>query len=794
MLLLMLALLQTPAETLSVTGLRAPVEIIRDRSGIPHIYAGNEHDLFFAQGYNAARDRLFQLEIWRRQATGTMAELVGRRELARDVGARLFKYRGDMESELRHYHARGPSIIQAFVDGVNAYISATERAPDRLPIEFRLLHTRPVRWTPEVVISRHQALVGNVEDELSYGRAVAAVGAAAVKRIAYFHPGDPDLTLDTAINRKLLGAPILDFYKAFHSPVRFGPGDVVASARNDEASYRRFAAASDSLDALRARDRQTIGSNNWVVSGRLTASGAPLLANDPHRNQSVPSLRYWVHLTAPGWNVIGGGEPAIPGISIGHNEQGAWGLTIFETDGEDLYVYRTNPASPREYRYSGRWETMRTIRDTVRVKGASPMVIDLHFTRHGPVVYEDSVNHVAYAVRTAWLEPGGAPYLASLRMDQATTWAEFRDACSNSNIPGENMIWADRTGNIGWQAVGIAPIRKNWSGLVPVPGDGRYEWSGYLPILEKPHVENPSAGFFATANNDLIPPGYAHMDAVAFEWSDPFRWTRIGEVLGGGKKLGVADITRLQTDYLSIPARELVPLLSKLPAKDAATERARRALLAWNFVLDTASVPAGIYEAWFRRLYENVFRLEVPPVARPFFAYISTKRMIDWLREPGAEFGPNPVAARDALVLNTLTQAVSDLTASFGSNMNGWRWGQPGYHHITITHPLSAAVDPATRAKLNIGPAPRGGDAFTVGETDSNDGQTSGASFRIALDLADWERGRGTNNPGQSGDPSSAHYRDLFALWSKDQYFAVPYARANVERAAEVRQLLRPPR
>ena len=349
-----------------------------------------------------------------------------------------------------------------------------------------------------------------------------------------------------------------------------------------------------------------------------------------------------MHLNAPGWNVIGGGEPAIPGVSIGHNERGAWGLTIFETDGEDLYVYRTNPASPREYRFAGRWETMRTIRDTMRVKGTSPMVIDLHFTRHGPVVYEDSVNHVAYAVRTSWLEPGGAPYLASLRMDQATTWDEFRAACSYSNIPGENMIWADRTGNIGWQAVGIAPIRKNWSGLVPVPGDGRYEWNGYLPILEKPHVANPSAGFVATANNDLIPPGYEHMDAIGFEWSDPFRYRRIAEVLGAAKKLTVGDMTRLQTDYLSIPARELVPLLSKVSSKDAATERARRALLAWNFVLDSASVPAGIYEAWFRRLYDNLFRLEVPPAAQPFFAYLSMKRMIDWLREPGAEFGPNP--------------------------------------------------------------------------------------------------------------------------------------------------------
>jgi len=794
MLLLMIALLQTPVESLTVTGLRAPVEIIRDRAGIPHIYAGNEHDLFFAQGYNAARDRLFQLEIWRRQATGTMSALVGRRELARDVGARLFRFRGDMERELGHYHAHGPAIIQAFVDGVNAYISVTERDPKLLPLEFRVLRTRPERWTPEVVISRHQALVGNVEDELNYGRAVAAVGAAAVKRVTYFHPGDPDLALDTAINRKLLGGPILDVYKAFHSAVRFAPGDVIASARNDDASYQRLVATSESAESVRARERRTIGSNNWVVSGRLTASGAPMLANDPHRNQSIPSLRYWVHLTAPGWNVIGGGEPAIPGISIGHNDRGAWGLTIFETDGEDLYVYRTNPANPRQYWYRGRWEAMRTIRDTIPVKGERPVAVDLHFTRHGPVVYEDSVNRVAYAVRTAWLEPGGAPYLASLRMDQATTWDEFRAACSYSNIPGENMIWADRAGNIGWQAVGIAAIRKNWSGLVPVPGDGRYEWSGYLPILEKPHVANPSAGFIATANNDLIPPGYAHMDAIAFEWSDPFRHRRITEVLGSGKKLTVADMTRLQTDYLSIPARELVPLLSKLSSNQPATERARRALLAWNFVLDTASVPAGIYEAWYRRLYENVFRMEVPAAAQPFILYVSTKRLIDWVRAPGAEFGANPTAARDALLLTSLTQAVRDLSSSFGSNMAAWRWGQPAYHHIAITHPLSAAVDAATRAKLDVGPAPRGGDTFTVGESDSNDRQTTGASFRIALDLSDWELARGTNNPGQSGDPASPHYRDLFVLWAKDQYFAVPYARSNVERQAEAGQVLKPPK
>ena len=253
---------QSP-DTLRLTGLQHPVEIIRDRTGISHIYAKNEHDLFFAQGYSAARDRLFQLEIWRRQATGTVAELLGRRELERDVGTRLFKYRGDLNRELTHYHPRGPAIVGAFVDGVNAYVAQTERNPALLPLEFRLLGTKPGRWTRDVVISRHQGLLGNLEDELDYGRAVAAVGPDVVKRIAYFHPGDPDIRLDTAIDAALLSAPIIARYQAFHSSIRFRPSDLAAAFRNDADAYRRLAAMSDSAaEELRAIQRRDIGSNN----------------------------------------------------------------------------------------------------------------------------------------------------------------------------------------------------------------------------------------------------------------------------------------------------------------------------------------------------------------------------------------------------------------------------------------------------------------------------------------------------------------------------------------------------
>ena len=783
---------QSP-DTTRVAGLARPVEIVRDRQGISHIYASNEHDLFFAQGWSAASDRLFQLELWRRQATGTVAELLGPREVQRDVGARLFRFRGDMTQELSHYHPHGPAIVRAFVDGINAYIGETEKNPKLLPLEFHLLNTKPRRWTPEVVVSRHGGLLGNIEEELTVSRAVTAVGPAKVKELWNFHPGDPDLTLDPAIDAKLLSAPILALYQAFRAPVRFQPGDLVASARNDDGNYRSLVAAADSAyNDARVNERRDVGSNNWVVNGRLALNGQPIMANDPHRAQSVPSLRYWVHLVAPGWNVIGGGEPEIPGVSIGHNEAGAWGLTIFATDGEDLYVYKTNPANARQYRYGSTWEPMRVVRETIAVKGASPVMVELKYTRHGPVVYEDTAHHVAYAVRAAWLEPGSAPYLASLRMDQATTWEQFRDACSYSYIPGENMVWADRAGHIGWQAVGIAPIRPHWSGLVAVPGDGRYEWGGYLPIKEKPHSQDPPGGFIATANNDLIPPGYPHMNAVGFEWTDPWRWARISEVLGAGRKLAVADMMRLQTDYLSIPARELIPLIRDLDVRAPAVEAARRALLAWDDVLDSKSVAAGIYEAWYRHLSEDLSKLLVPEAAKPFLPTLSTARVIDFVMAPTGAFGVNPTGVRDSLLVRSLGEAVAELTQRFGADTTKWVYGQANYHHALISHPLSAAVSAEIRRQLDVGPAPRGGDGTTVGATGNGRNQTSGASFRIVTDVGDWERTVGTNTPGQSGDPESPHYRDLFELWAADRYFPVPYARQRVDAAAERVWLLAP--
>lgn len=788
-------------ERLVVPGLERPVEILKDIWGISHIYAETEHDLFFAQGYNAVRDRLFQFEIWRRQATGTVAEILGADELERDRGSRLFRFRGDLEDELNHYHPRGADIIGAFVDGINAYIAETERDPSLLPVEFDILGIRPEPWTPEVVVSRHQGLLWNIDEELELGRAVAAAGPEAVKDVVYFHPGDPDIALDAAIDGSLLHPGILDVYEAFHSPIRFRPEHVRPEFRPASAGEGRGLAAVPDLPGVNRRlvgaGRAALGSNNWVVSGERTLSGLPIMANDPHRVLAAPALRYAVHLVGPGWNVIGGGEPILPGVSIGHNEYGAWGLTVFLTDAEDLYVYETDPADPNRYRYDDAWEEMEVETETIPLKDGPAREVELKYTRHGPVVFEDPENDVAYAVRAGWLEIGGAPYLASLRMDQARTWEEFREACNYSHIPGENMVWVDVEGNIGWQAVGIAPIRRNWTGLVPVPGDGRYEWDGYLEIVEKPNVLNPPAGFWASANENLVPADYPHRDAVGWTWSEPFRKARLVEVLGSGRRFTMPDMMELQTDYLSVPARSLVPMLDVVVAElsPGARDAARR-LAAWDHVLRPDTPEPAIYVSWERRVLRGIADLAIPPELDDILGSVSMKKVLDWLGSPPPWFaatpGGDPVDGRDAFIVRTFEAGLADLEERLGTDPADWRYGGEDFKHVTLRHPLSGAVDEETRARLEVGPAPRGGNGYTVNMTASGDNQSSGASFRMIAEAGDWDTAVFTNSPGQGGDPDDPMYRNLFDRWAADGYFPLYYTRDRIEEALAERIELTP--
>ncbi len=803
----------THAQSLRVRGLRAPVSLARDSAGIVHINARNEHDLFFAQGYSAARDRLFQLELWRRQATGTMAEVLGPRWIARDRASRLLRYRGSMTTELQHYHPRGAAIITAFVDGINAYVARVARDSSLMPPELRWLGITPGRWTTSVVISRHNALAANARDEVTTARAVRAIGDDAVVRRRRFEPAPARVAIDSAITQALDAGSddaLLAVYDAFKNAPQFRPDDVQPAVRkrasnpsDGDMPFSMFPRTLGDADDMQRDHGTTAGaadrweSNNWVIAGSRTASGRPILANDPHRTITTPSLRYFVHLTAPGWDVIGGGEPAIPGVAIGHNAHGAWGLTVFGLDVEDLYVYETSATDGRSYRYQGVASTMRVEYDTIRVRGAPPVPIALRFTRHGPVLFEDSTRHVAVALRAAWFEAGGAPYLASLRIDQARNWSEFRNAVGYAHMPALNWLWADTSGAIGWQSAGIAPIRKRWDGLVPVPGDGRFEWSGFLPIAELPHAFRPAGGYFATANALNVPQDYSHADAIARTWAEPWRIRRLTEVLDTLQLADIPMMQRLQHDETPVAARSLVALLRNAPLRNAPlhsalANAARDSLMTWNGVLAAQSVGAAIYATWERTLSASVATATLPTRVRAILRTVPLSRMVDWLERADTVLGIRPIQTRDSLVSHSFDDAIVALTTKLGPDMARWQYGQALFHHVRIAHPLDGAVTDSLRAWLSPGPIARGGYANTVNATGNADNQTAGASLRVVFDLANWDRATATNTPGQSGDPRSPHYRDLFAPWTQGRYTPLPFSRAAVQQRTETIEQLRP--
>lgn len=771
-------------EEKKVSALIEPVEILRDKWGINHIYAKNQHDLFFSQGYAAAKDRLFQFEIWRRQATGTVAEILGPDELERDIGTRLFKYRGDMTTELNHYHPEGKAIIEAYVEGVNHYITEALQAPDLLPLPFKMLEIEPQLWTPEVVISRHQGLLGNIGQELQIGRAVALIGAKKVKELLWFHPQDPEIKLDKNIETRLLFEDILAPYFAFRKKVRFKKEHLKKSYQKTEAMAflnRYNELSNDSLD---------LGSNNWVVAGSKTENGATFMANDPHRTLAVPSLRYMAHLVAPGWNVIGGGEPEIPGISIGHNEFGSWGLTVFRTDGEDLYQYELNPMNPLQYKHNGKWKTFTVIEETIAVKGNAPKKVSLYYSHHGPITYYNTEKNIAFGVRCAWLEPGGSPYLASLRMDQAQSWEAFKEACAYSHIPGENMIWADTNGNIGWQAVGIAPVRNNFSGLVPVLGDGTYEWERYLPILQKPNDFNPEKGFIATANQNVTPPDYEHWNAIGYSWSDPYRGDRVNQVLEQNNTLNMDDMKALQVDVTSLPAKTLVPFLKELSFDSFETAQKKR-LLNWDFRLNPTEIEAAIYVSWENEIKKMAFDTFVPEKVKPYITSLQLKPIIDWIETPKTSFFGSE-KKRDAFLKESFIVSLTNLKERLGENPENWNYGQTKFKHSFMEHALGTLSNDTIASKLNLGPLPRGGNAYTPGSTGGNDRQSSGATFRMIVNTADWDTAIGTNAPGQSGNPESPFYNNLFKDWAEDRYFPIYFTRDKIQAVTYKKTLLVP--
>jgi penicillin G amidase len=800
------AALAQSSGTLKLTGLRARVEVLRDKWGVAHIFAKNQHDLFFAQGFVAAQDRLFQMELWKRVGQGRLAEVIGPAFLERDVSARLLQYRGDMQAEYASYAPDTREILSAFTEGINAFIASAKSA-GKLPVEFKYAGFEPEPWKPEDCLTRMAGfpMTGNARAELYHSELISTIGPQIAGQLLDLSPKIPldpapgvDYTgLKESFLRNLVGSDTRIDLGAGNRP------QTESSQLGDSPSP--FVIPSEPRDLLFSGNSQPTTdnwpleeSNDWTISGRLTATGKPILANDPHRAITVPSLRYIVHLVAPAadgkpaWDVIGAGEPGLPGVAIGHNQRIAWGLTIFPIDQQDLYIEELNPANPLEYKTERGWEKMRVEQQEFRVKGAANVTRELHFTRHGPVLWSDGKR--ALALRWVGAEPGTAGYLASLSVDQAQNWKQYLAAMQRWKVPPENLVYADVDGNIGEQSAGLAPIR-NWSGLLPVPGaTGKYEWIGFVPLDQLPRQFNPSAGFYATANNKVINDDYKFR--IGYQWSAPYRVDRINQVLGETskqRKLTLQDSAALQSDVTSLAAKQFIEVFhSAALAERAELNPPVEILWNWNGTLSRDTAAGAIYEALQRKLRPAVAQLlvRIPDnlaLQSRVAAQFPFPRMLDMLSHPAESiFGSTPVEKRNQLIRDSLYDALVNTGIKDPAEEQNWRWGK--LHTIAFRHSLATQLPFA-----NLGPISRPGDGTTVNAT-SGAGftQTSGASYREIFDLSNWDASLAVNTPGQSGQPLSPHYSDLLPLWDAGQYFPLAYSREAVEKVTTEKLVLQP--
>jgi len=752
------------AEPWAVRGLREPARIVVDRWGIAHIFARSQRDAYFLQGYNAARDRLWQIDLWRKRGLGLLSASFGPAYVDEDRAARLFLYRGDMAAEWADYAPGARATAEAFTAGVNAYVAEVRRGARPLPVEFALTGSQPDFWKAEDVVRiRSHALVANLSSEVARSRVACAAGLAADAVRKKLEP--PHTTLvPEGLDPCAVTADVLEDYILATQPVAFSAATHKVAALDAET----FAAAAGAE-----------GSNNWVVAGARTATGRPLLANDPHRQLGVPSLRYIVHLNAPGLDLIGAGEPALPGVTFGHNETAAWGITIFGIDQEDLYVYALDPAHPDRYRYGAGWEQMRVVREAIPVKGEAARMVELRFTRHGPVLLDDPAHGRAFALRTVWSEPGASGYFQASWLTHAATWKDFMAAHDHWGAPPLNLVFADTAGEVGWAASGLTPVRPNWDGLMPVPGDGRYEWRGFLKGQDLPISRDPAKGWFATANQMNLPAGYPdEARRVSFEWSDRSRIDRIEAVLGANAHVSVADSQALQTDSVSPMSRRLTALAGAISPPDAKAAQALALLAAWDHTEGTGSAAAAIYEVWAGKHLGPAVARAAAPAAAGVIGLGNVDASITWL-----ETHPE---ARAEILAASLSEALDELSGRLGPDMGAWSWG--ALHHATFTPAIAPLADAATRAAMTVGPAPLPGGpstpkAATWAPADFN--TIAGASVRMVVDVGAWDNSVIINTPGQSGDPASPHYRDLFPLWARGDYAPLLFSRRAIEKQAE---------
>lgn len=777
---------------LHLQGLHEIVEVITDRYGVPHMYAQNEDDLFFAQGYIHAQERLWQMELNRRIGSGQLAEIFGAVAIETDRFARrLGMHRAAAEAE-EHLPEHSKRILDAYAQGVNAYI---EHNWNNLPIEFTLLRFKPNPWQVKDSIQWSKMmgwnLGGNWETEMIRARIVAKLGTEqAAKLEAGYDPGHP-LIIPPGVEYQGMNLGMLEQYEQMKQLSGFGM-----------------------LGA----------SNNWVVDGTMTVTGSPILCNDPHLGQLAPSIWYECHLVAGDIDVIGVSFPSSPGIVIGHNRYIAWGFTNAISDVEDLSIEKFNPLNPRQYEYMGKWEDAQVVREEIKVKGTeAPLIEEVRITRHGPILtsiprplQRDLASNngrtgtgaepaeLPLALRWTGLEKHDI-VSAIQKMNLATNWEEFRDALRDWDQPPQNVVYADTAGNIGYVMAGAIPVRARGQALLPSPGwTGEYEWTGYIPFDELPQTLNPEQHFIVTANNRVVDDAYPYY--ITNEWLNGYRAQRIRDLLTSKGKLALSDMANIQADYYSLPAVEIVPHILKLHSDSALEKAALDVLRFWNYILAPDSAGAAIYTMFLCKFERIVFSAMLGEEESLLLSYLgmgstilalqngyasrSKPLLIRLLNEHDNSWFANSVVpdgpkSWDEALKNTFKASIEELQEKLGSDISRWKYG--AIHKMTYSHPLGM-IKPLDRI-FNRGPYPLGGDIDTVNMGASLPNQPDTVvtvpSYRQIVNLADLKASLSGHAPGQSGHPASKHYADFIKPWLNVEHHPQLFERSMIEENAE---------
>jgi penicillin amidase len=753
---------------LSLPGLDGPVDVWRDPDGVPHARASTTHDAFFAQGFVHAQDRLWHMEYDRRRAAGRWAECVGPTGVAQDTLARRL---GLLRSARADYDAVGTdtrAMLDAYAAGVNAFLDTTAA----WPVECTLLGIRPERWAPwdslAVFKIRHVEM-GPWQAKLWRARLARQLGPRLAARLCPGHAPNPALILPPGAEH---GGP--------------GPDGLAA-----------FADAGAALDSLPA---WLGGSNSWAVAGARTASGRPLVAGDPHRALEVPNCYYQNHVACPEFDAIGLSFPGVPGFPhFGHTRQVAWCVTHAMADYQDLFVERFDPADPTRYAFRGEWRAAETRRETIAVRGATPVTITVTATHHGPVVLGDPARGHAVALRyTATAEPNRT-FDAVLAMLRAGSAAEIEAAMRPWVDPGNNFVFADVRGTIGYRTRGAVPVRAAANAWVPVPGwDGAHEWRGVIPFDELPATRDPATGWLATANARIAGADYPHY--LGLDHAPDFRTRRLVARLRDLRGATPADMAAIHADRISVPARALLPLLDRVRPLDEPSRAALEVLRGWDGAIDRDQAAPTVYAALRERLVRDLLAPRLGPLAADAFAPVTGApvahmgrlrgRLAEWIRDDDRTLLP-PGDDWPAAIARALAGAVGRLRDMLGDDPAGWAWGR--VHAARPRHPLSA-LHPELADRLDPPPLALGGDADTVQAA----AYVLAAGFDVTLtsvaryvfDLADWERSAWIVPLGASGHPGSPHYADQARDWADVRLRPMRYGWARIAADAESHQRL----